>query len=845
MAQETLPIDMHLAGIAEALVQTKRVVLSAPPGSGKTTRVPPALLALFPGDIVVLEPRKLAARMAAKRVAEELGETVGKRVGYTVRFDDQSSSETRIRFVTEGILSRRFLSDPSLKGTSVVILDEFHERHLQGDTALALVRALMKTRSDLHLLVMSATLDGLALAEALNAVRIETEGRPFPVTLEHTEGKDERPLALRVASAVRALLAETTGHVLVFLPGAREIRECLEACTKLAREHNAVTLALHGDLSPDEQDRVVKRSQERKVIFSTNVAESSITIDGVSGVVDSGLARVANVDAWTGLSALQTGSVSQASCTQRAGRAGRTGPGRAIRLYSRGDFERRPMSDVPEILRADLASTALETRALHTKSESAEALPWLTPPPERAWVLATDLLKRIGILDASDDLTAFGKRAANVPVHPRLAALLLRASDASIPQIGALAAALLSEREIRQGARGLPQSRSNQALASAASDLETQIDLFVEAGDLNANILRTLNLDVSSVRAVDRARKQLLKFALRAANTNAGASSLQEELWKADPLPLRRALLQAYPDRVAKRTKSGGRGLAIAGAGVAELSEESCVRYAPWMIALSAESKGTSALVRLASAIEPEWLIDAFPEAIEERTEASWESAKERVSAVHRMLFQGLVLDESKASEHTEAAAELLFKMASQRGGLAAFCEDGAITHWKLRTELAAEIDARVKPVTGEDLARILREACSTCRSFEDLREAQLAQLVKAQTEGGPRVAELAPERVTLPSGRQVSIQYESGKPPFIESYLQDFCGLTDTPKAGSKPLVVHLLAPNKRAVQVTTDLASFWKNHYPAIRKELSRKYPRHAWPEDPRTPVPAKHRL
>lgn len=828
MPNEPLPIDAHVEEIRTALRGARRLVLCAPPGSGKTTRIPPALLDL-PGEIIVLEPRKIAARMAARRVAEELGETIGKRVGYTVRFEDQSSSETRIRFVTEGILTRRFLQDPLLEGVGTVILDEFHERHLQGDTALALVRALLEKRRDLHLLVMSATLDGKPLSEALGAQMIETAGRPYPVQIDHTEGTDERALPLRVTSAVRTLLDQTAGHILVFLPGAREIRECTTAAERLAQEKGATLMTLHGEMSPDEQDRVVQRSQARKVIFSTNVAESSVTIDGVTGVVDAGIARVASVDAWTGLSQLRTEPISQASATQRAGRAGRTGPGRAIRLYSQGDFARRPVSDVPEILRADLTSTALEVTSLGQRD-----LPWLTPPPERAWQTANDLLRTLHLVQDTQTsqalLSPLGTRAARLPVHPRLAVLMLAAADAGLPNVGALAAALLSERDLRRETRGRPRDQ-----AAEGSDLEALIDLAVEA--LEHDNARALGVEVASLRAIDRTRKHLAR-ALRV------SGSLKDEAWTYAPEKLRRAVLAAFPDRVAKRSRAQGRALAIAGLGTAELAMESAVAHAPWMVALAAESKGTSALVRIASAIEPEWLIDLFPDEIEERVEPVWEAEKERVSAMQRMLFRGLVLDESRQKGASEETARLLFKMATARGGLATFAPQGAVSQWLLRVELAAKADARVKPLASTDLERLLLEACSGCTSFAELAEAGLYPMLVSQTEGGGRVAELAPERLTLPSGRQASVTYEPGKPPFIESYLQDFFGLRSTPVVGGAPVVMHLLAPNKRAVQVTSDLAGFWKNHYPAIRKELSRKYPRHAWPEDTSTPVPMKRR-
>ncbi|HWE27904.1 MAG TPA: helicase-related protein, partial [Polyangia bacterium] len=396
-----------------SLARTPSLVLEAPPGAGKTTRVPRALLdAGVEGEILVLEPRRLAARLAARRVAEELGEKVGERVGYRIRFEDAVSARTRIVFVTEGVLTRRLLSDPELKGVGAVLLDEFHERHLQGDVALALLRRLQTRRPELKLIVMSATLDAEPIASFLGCPSLRAEGRRFDVKIEYAARPpsqlSERPLENDVAAAVRALVADgLDGDVLVFLPGAAEIRKAQGACAAIAASAQLDVVMLHGDLSPAEQDKAVSSGPRRKVILSTNVAETSITVEGVVAVVDSGLARVASLSPWSGMSTLKLQRISRASATQRAGRAGRLRPGRCVRLYTQHDFDTRPMQDAPEIRRLDLADVMLLLAASHVHVDK---LAWLEAPPAPAVEAARGLLVRLGALDGSDGVTALGRR---------------------------------------------------------------------------------------------------------------------------------------------------------------------------------------------------------------------------------------------------------------------------------------------------------------------------------------------------------------------------------------------------------------------------------------------------
>lgn len=842
MKLSPLPIDDVLPDVVRALAPAGgSLVLEAPPGAGKTTRAPRALLdAGLDGELVVLEPRRLAARLAARRVAEELGERVGETVGYTVRFEDVSSARTRVRFVTEGVLTRRLVADPSLRGVSLVMLDEVHERHLQGDVALALLRRLKETRRpDLRLAAMSATLDAAPIARFLGCDVVRSEGKRFDVAIEHLAAPDDRRLELQVASAVRALAAAgLDGHVLVFLPGAADIRRALESCAKIAGEHDLALLPLHGDLSPAEQDRAVGASSKRKVILSTNVAESSVTIDGVVAVIDSGLVRVARHAPWSGLPTTAIEKTSRASATQRAGRAGRTRPGRALRLYTKADHDARPEHDTPEVMRVDLAQTLLELHA-----SGARDLAWLDPPKPESIAAAEALLERLGALDANGAITDVGRRMLELPLHPRQARLLVEATRRGVTEEGCVLAALVGERDLRSSskARFDDRPRARADVATERSDLLALLDLWTEAegSGFSAGALRAIGLDPGGVHATQRAVRQLQRAVAR---PSAGVAAARPEGPKAIDDALLLSVLAGFPDRVARRRRPGSRDLALAQGGTAELAETSAVRDAPWMVAVDAEVQRGRAIVRVASEIEPEWLIDLFEDRIRESADLSFDEAKGAVTGGSRMLYDALAIAESPGFDPDDpAVAELLFERAKAKGARA-FAPEGALDRWLARARFAASQDAKVKAPTDEDVLAALRELASGKKSFRELEDANLLEALRAKVGSYGRIDELAPERVTLASSRAARVEYEDGKPPWVASYLQDFLGTKVSPRAGGVPIVLHLLAPNKRAVQVTTDLAGFWERHYPSIRKELMRKYPRHAWPEDTSVPVPPR---
>jgi ATP-dependent helicase HrpB len=507
---QPLPIDPLLPAVCDALRRAPSLVLEAPPGAGKTTRVPRALLdAGFAasGEILVLEPRRLAARLAARRVAEELGEEVGRTVGYQMRFEDVSSAETRIRFVTEGTLTRRLLRDRELRGVAVVLLDELHERHLDGDVALALLRRLQNgARPDLRLAAMSATLDAAPVAAFLgDAPILRSEGRLFDVALEHVARADDRPLEAQVASAVRRLVDEgLDGDVLVFLPGALEIRRAAESCARIAREADLLVLPLHGSLPPAEQDRAVRPADRRKVILSTNVAETSVTIDGVVAVVDSGLARIAAHAPWSGLPTLKVARIARASAAQRAGRAGRTRPGRCLRLYTSGDLAARPEHETPEVARADLAEAVLALAAAGVRDLS--AFGWLTAPPTASLDAALGLLGRLSAIEGGA-VTATGERILRFPAHPRLGRILVEAERRGIAADACAVVAILGERDLATGGRGARDARHRSDVLDALSRFDE-----AEAASFQPDRLRWLGIDAGRAQAVERVRKQLARL---------------------------------------------------------------------------------------------------------------------------------------------------------------------------------------------------------------------------------------------------------------------------------------------------------------------------------------------
>ncbi len=843
---DCLPIDKVLGELGDALSTGSFAVLEAPPGAGKTTRVPWHLSQSFPDTtVLVSEPRRLAARLAAQRVAEERGERLGNRVGYSVRQELVAGPDTRILYVTDGVLLRRIVSG-DLPRPCVVILDEFHERRLESDLCLALLKKIQQASDlQLRLLVMSATLDAQAIAAYLgHCPRIRSQGQRYEVTIDHAKAPDDRPLEKRVSSAVRDLLDTTTGDILVFLPGAHEIRLANSALARLAQEHDLMISPLHGDLPLNEQTRAVKRADRRKVVLATNVAESSVTVDGITGVVDSGMARVLVHDPWSGMDQLALRKVSQASAIQRAGRAGRTADGRVMRLYTLGDFASRPKSDAAEIERLDLSEALLLLRS--AKLPAAGDLEFLTPPKASSLGAAEALLHELGALDDQGSLTPLAKRLLDFPLHPRLARIVVEGEARGVAAECCLVAALLSERDVRRQSDLFDPQRHYDA--DAESDVLELVALYcaAETNDFDAQSLAQFGLDRRAIQQVRSSTRRLTKL-LASRSAPLDDASAEPELLN--------CIAAGYIDRLAQRT-SPGRTLLMANGKLAELAAESAVHRAPLIVAVRVSERRRAgrrghALVWLASKVDEQWLFQHAFDRLVESEEFEFNANNQRVERVSRIRFGRIVLDETRrAANPGPDTAEALFRAAMAKGAHL-FDRDTELENLVLRLEVLAEYQPDLDLPASEELSfeNVLKRACQHAASLDELKQRGLAETVRwALPE--PVLSALdrqVPTHLTLPSGRRVAVHYVKEQTPFVASRLQDFFSMTETPTicGGRLALLVQLLAPNQRAVQVTRDLAGFWERHYPALRKQLMRRYPKHAWPEDGRTATPpaARH--
>ncbi len=856
----SLPIDPLLPELTASLHNHPNLVLQADPGAGKTTRVPPALLEsglLGNGECWILEPRRLAARLAATRVADELGEALGQQAGYAVRFEQKVSKATRLRFVTEGLLLRRLHGDPQLRGISAVVLDEFHERHLHTDLGITLLRRLQReSRPDLRLLVMSATLDPGPVAAFLDAPVLRSEGRVFPVNTAFLPRPDDRPIDQQVADALERLYSEgLKNHTLVFLPGAADIRACLKGCEGLAQRRGLSLRPLHGELSPDAQAHALAVSDTPKVILSTNVAESSVTLDGIGAVVDSGLGREASHSPWSGLSGLRTVRISQARCTQRTGRAGRTGPGRCLRLYTEADFGGRPAFDTPELQRSDLAEPLLSLHGMGIADPA--GLDWFEAPPAASMTAAEALLTQLGALE-NGALSAVGRRMADLPLHPRLARLAIAGEDLGIPQLALRAAALLETGNLsaRQGLA----TREGQGWApvktghGADSDLLLRLDQFeeAEAAGFGAGACRAAGLDLAALQRAKRAAQSLARCLPSSLARGDRLLAVARDVPPGTPrvvtgpspataasepadaeTRLLKALLAAYPDRVGQLSANGT--CAFAGGGGAKLDTSSRVRRPGLILALEAEAlkqgTGGQTLIRMASRCEADWLLEAFPDRLEDVDEVVFNASAGRVERRTEIRFEGLSIDMSRGpADPADPRVTGLLAQALRDRPL-----DDVPARFLAR--LAFLRKHRPDLELPEDLLDPLLEGA--CQGRSTLREVQDVDWPASLRQAFPsdllRLLDTwAPEAIQLPKGRPTKVHYEDD-PPWIASRLQDFWGLKKSPAVagGAVPLVLHLLAPNMRAVQVTTDLAGFWQRAYQELRPGLSRRYPKHHWPE------------
>ncbi len=844
--------DVALRGASDVAIRAQaNAVLRAPTGAGKTTRVPPGLLAagiagLNAGrTIVMTEPRRVAARAAARRIAEEQGWVLGREVGYQVRFEKKATRETRILVVTEGILVQRLQADPFLDGVGLVIFDEIHERTLAADLALAMARRVQReVRPDLALVAMSATFDPGPLAEFLGgAPTIDSPGRLHPIEIRYLEGADlriePREIPRRVAVAVGLALAESRGGVLAFLPGVGEIQRTAEILAPRAAEAGCALLPLYGDLSAEAQDAAIAPGLKRKIVLATNVAETSVTVSGVAAVVDSGLARILRYDSGLGLDRLDLARTSRESAAQRAGRAGREGPGLAYRLWPEREQATLPERERPEISRVDLAGTALQLLAWGETDLS--AFGWFEAPDPAALARGLDLLDRLGAIEGGR-LSARGRAMAELPIHPRLARLLIEGQARGVGREAALVAALLGERDPFRRAASAGTRGRRQAVHVSRSDLLDRLDA-LEA------FARSGGRETSS--AAGELASGAARFVIQAGDQFARSLPKSKDTAGDRDAALLAAIACAYPDRIAKRREPGSpRAVMVGGRGV-RLGEESSVSNADLFACIDLDGAGRDpggeARVRIASAVETG---DLPRERLTEEVEVAFDAEKERVIAHRRTRFEDLVLAEREVPPPAEEAARVLAEAAGRDLTRALTLDEpeiaGFLARWRWLRGVAPELEL---PSAGEDEIRALLPAIARGRrTFADLRKAPLRDLLSGalsytQTQA---LAREAPERIEVPSGSLIRLDYpaEGDGPPVLAVRIQELFGLDQTPRvaAGKVPVLLHLLAPNYRPQQVTRDLASFWANTYPLVKKELQGRYPKHSWPDDPRKAAPER---
>ena len=839
-----LPVADVLAEVVAAS-RTGAVVVTAPPGSGKTMLVPAAILDDLPKQkrVVLMQPRRIAARAVAHQIARLRDVPLGGEVGYQVRFDAKVSRDTRLVVETTGIMLRRLLADVSLDGIGAVVLDEFHERTIEMDLVLGLlVRVRQTVRPDLRIIVMSATLAAGPVARLLGDPTgreqacpiVSADGRLFPVDTRYGRRGEQRELVDLVANAVPEAVRHTDGHVLVFLPGVGEIMRCEQALTPLADREGHAIFTLFGDLPPEQQDRVLADVGRRKIILSTNVAETSLTIPGVTAVIDSGLARQMRVSAATGLPRLELIPISQAAADQRAGRAGRTGPGVCWRLWDEAAHHHRPAAETPESLRGDMAGPLLQLLALGEQAE----FPWLDEPPSETIANARQLLRQLGAIespvDAADRITPLGEELVRLPAHPRLARLLLAGARHGVLRETAIAAALLSERDpFRAGShsRRGPRDKMNVRTRSDIVDRVLALQAFHAGLQLDDPELELHHGGASNV--------------LRTSEQLYGLVDVPLAARAADPVTaVMRALLEAFPDRLARlRPGTQDRATMVGGRGV-RLDGGSRVRQEPFLLAIDLDDAGGEARVRQASAVDPAWL-EEEPLAgtnLRKVEELLFAPSRRQVEARLRTYWADLVIDETPiAISNAAAAAELLAREAAAQLDRLLPADDSAAGKFlaRIRWLAAAAPDLGLPTLDNAALAALLPEVCSGLRSLDEIASADWLSRLQAAV-GYERLAEidrLAPSSHELPNGKRHPLIYEAGKPPTLAVRIQELFGIRDTPRiaGGRVAVLLHLLGPNHRPQQVTSDLASFWQNTYPTVKKELRRRYPKHAWPDDP----------
>jgi ATP-dependent helicase HrpB len=826
------------------------------------------------GQVVILQPRRLAARLLGARVAHELGVKLGQEVGYQVRFDNVSSAATRIKFETEGLLLRQLIQDPTLRGVQALIFDEFHERHLYGDITLARALDIQEQhRPDLLIVVMSATLDAGALENYLQPCSVLTShGRTFPVDVEYLPHRQSAnpppPWELAADAFATHVISGAVGDVLVFMPGGFEISQTLEAIRNMSESRGYILLPLHGELSPRDQDAAVARYNQPKVVVSTNVAETSVTIDGVRLVIDSGLARIPRYDPHRGINTLLVEKISQSSADQRAGRAGRTAPGKCLRLWSEVEHAERPSHELPEIKRLDLAEVILTLKAAGVGD--LKKFRWLEAPDNIALEHAEDLLIDLGALKADapsqhspepvvseettveasatglpagqksalTSITPLGRRMLAFPVHPRYARMLIAAQEYGCVHQACLVAALTQGRDLllRGGGKEVAGEREDLLGDKASSDFWILMRAwnFAVKSQFRVDVCRRLGIHAVTARQVGPLFEQFLRIA-KDEGLDVTPREVQDEA-------LQKCILIGFSDRVARRVDEGTLRCELVHGRRGVLARESRVQHSPLFVAteireIQGRDGELNTLLSLATAIEAAWLRELFPDDMKSEIRVAYDSTARRVQAAELLRFRDLALAAKRVDPPpAEAAARLLADEVSA-GRLQIPNWDHGVEQWLARLNLLCQHcpELELPALTQENRHHLVQQICHGAVSFKDLKDREAKSMVMSWLSPVQRnlLDKHAPERLTLSNGRTPKISYEPGTAPYISLRIQELFGVTQTPRIAMDrvAVVVHILAPSNRPVQVTQDLGSFWREHYPKLKSELARKYPKHEW--------------
>lgn len=870
-----LPIYDIEEDILSRLKADRRLILSAPTGSGKSTQAPQMLLKhglLDAGQVVILQPRRLAARLLAARVAQELRVKLGEEVGYQIRFENCTSARTKIRFVTEGVLLRQMIEDPKLNGISVLIFDEFHERHLYGDITLGRSIDLQEQiRPDLHLVVMSATLNAGELVNYLSPCSVlSSEGRQYSVDIEYAAQpsyNDKRPAWEQAAAAFSQYVQSGgEGDVLVFMPGGFEISQTIEAIRHVSESKGFILLPLHGELDPRAQDAAVARYDQRKVVVATNVAETSLTIDGVRLVIDSGLARVARYDANRGINTLLIERISQSSADQRAGRAGRTAPGVCMRLWSREEHAHRPLQELPEIKRLDLAEVVLTLKAAGV--DDLREFRWLEKPDEISLAHAEELLQDLGALapvrverpgqsdspvtvpggipeagragsrPPQSQITPIGRKMLAFPLHPRYSRMLLAAQEYGCVYQAALVAALTQGRDLllRNVDKATNELREDLLGEKASSDFWILMRAwnYAAKNQFRMDACRKLGIHAVTARQVGPLLEQFLRIAERE-GLDAQPREVKDEA-------LQKCILIGFSDRVARRLDSGTLRCELVHNRRGVLARESVVQQKELFVVseireVETRDKEVNTILSLATAIEPDWLRELYPEDITSDLKVQFDATQKRVVAAELLRFRELALSARRVEPPpADAAARILAaEILAERLALPNW--DHAVEQWLARLNFlcAACPDLELPPFHEDDRQAVIEQLCHGATSYKEIKEKEVLPVVTSWLSPAQRelLDKHAPERLSLPNGRTPKVTYENGRSPFISLRIQELYDVNQTPKIamGRVPVTVHILTPGMKPIQVTQDLANFWREHYPKIKSELARRYPKHLW--------------